>query len=225
MLDQKQILEHCYHCGNKGLLNIVGSNTHDFSVPLFDFGNIVGFESSEVVTWFLLSCPVCHQVSLFKKFEGDYVEESFEEIIYPNKNVESIGVPKQIEAAFYAALKVKGIDTSICLMSLRSTLEAICKDKGAIGKDLDSKIKDLVDKKILPETLNDACWIIRQLGNDAAHADDVIYNEYEVEQVMGFLATIINYLYTMPQKISRLKTNIKEKKLTKSETIEIVSLD
>ena len=88
----------------------------------------------------------------------------------------------------------------------------ICKDKEAVGKDLEKKIDDLIDKKILPPMIGDACWIIRQMGNEAAHADNVEVYAYDVEQVIGYVSTIIDYLYSMPYRVNQLKQKIQERK-------------
>ena len=73
-------------------------------------------------------------------------------------------------------------------------------------------IDDLIDKGILSSAFADACWIIRQLGNSAAHADDTVIYGYQVEQVIEYVSTIINYLYSMPHRVAKLKRNIEEKK-------------
>ena len=60
--------------------------------------------------------------------------------------------------------------------------------------------------------LDDACWSIRQTGNDAAHADNVKYYPYQVEQIIRYLGTIIDYLYSLPIKISKMKEDILTRK-------------
>ena len=88
----------------------------------------------------------------------------------------------------------------------------ICKDKGAEGGDLKSKIQDLIDKKVLPEMMNDACWIVRQSGNDAAHADDVVFTSFEVQEIINYVTIVIEYLYSLPVRVSDLKHKISERK-------------
>lgn len=60
--------------------------------------------------------------------------------------------------------------------------------------------------------IGDACWIIRHLGNDAAHADKIDIFTGEVDQVIGYVATIIDYLYSMPFRVGKMKTKIEERK-------------
>lgn len=222
------MLQLCYHCGNEGLMEVVGKHNHTYGGPIFDkYGEIEDVEIQEYFEWWLLSCPVCKKVSLIQKYsnECEYnpnTKKYFQEIdfLYPECNVNYLGVPKEIKSAFEAALKVKNIDISICLLSLRRVLEAICKDQGAEGRNLDTMIKNMLDKGLLPNIMDDACWIIRQLGNDAAHAGEIRVYQSDVNQTIEFLKTIIHYLYTLPKQMEKLKEKIemrKEKQKTEQE--------
>ena len=58
-------------------------------------------------------------------------------IVYPKTKYDFKYAPKSIQRAFESAVKVAKIDSAICLLSLRRTLEMICKDKSAQGKTLE----------------------------------------------------------------------------------------
>ena len=73
-------------------------------------------------------------------------------------------------------------------------------------------IDDLIEKNILSPAFADACWIIRQMGNSAAHADKTTIYAYQVDQVIEYVSTIINYLYSMPFRVSKLKKKVEEEK-------------
>lgn len=205
------LLETCYHCGNKGLLRVLYNHEDTW-------GGAEDLE--EEFNWFLLKCPVCGMLSLREDYTNeamiDHRQNQFYEkrIIYPKTKYDFEFAPKSIQRAFESAVKVSKIDTDICLLSLRRTLEMICKDKAAQGKTLELKIQDLVTKNILPATLDDSSWLIRNMGNDAAHADAIHYTDYEVEQIIEFVAQIITYLYELPERITRLKKS-RQKRLDK----------
>lgn len=129
-------------------------------------------------------------------------------ILYPQCTINYIGIPKTVKDAFESALKVKNIDHEICAISLRRVLEAICKDKGASGRDLNSMVQDMIARRFLPEMFNDACWIIRQLGNSAAHADNVHFSKHQVDDTIGFVQSIINYLYILPVNMKNMISDI-----------------
>ena len=210
----KDQVHTCFHCGNTGLMNYVGNTywTYD-EVERNALGDVIYAVQIEHEYWHVFECPVCHKPVLISEYCFD-AQESRPEIKteYPTIAVSRDGVPKDIYSAFESAVKTKGIDYSICLLSLRRVLEMICKDKDAVGSNLEKKIDDLIEKKIFPPMIEDACWIIRQLGNDAAHADKISVYTYDVEQVIGYVATIIDYLYSLPHRVEKMKSKIEERK-------------
>ncbi len=210
----KDQVHTCFHCGNTGLMNYVGNTywTYD-EVERNALGDVIYAVQIEHEYWHVFECPVCHKPVLISEYCFD-AQESRPEIKteYPTIAVSRDGVPKDIYSAFESAVKTKGIDYSICLLSLRRVLEMICKDKDAVGSNLEKKIDDLIEKKLFPPMIEDACWIIRQLGNDAAHADKISVYTYDVEQVIGYVATIIDYLYSLPHRVEKMKSKIEERK-------------
>lgn len=212
---QKQV-HTCFHCGNTGLLKPIGkTGWKNEDIAEDNCGNVINYTLIEHEDWHVFECPVCNKPVIISEYIFDIEEYVPAEITteYPTIAVSKDGVPKEIYSAFESAVKTKGIDYSICLLSLRRVLEMICKDKGAEGRDLEKKIDDLIEKKIFPPMIEDACWIIRQMGNDAAHADKIRVYTYEIEQVIGYVATIIDYLYSLPHRVEKMKKKIEERKI------------
>jgi len=212
-IDNNTVL-FCNHCGNSGILDLVAYVDTPYDHGTSQFKNKIWEGFIACRRWYLFQCPVCKNPTLVSEYIPSNCSVNFDKIRYefPKVNVNYEGVPEKIKTAFDSAIKTKGIDRAICVLSLRRTLEMICKEKGASGSDLKGKIDDLIKKKLLPEMMADACWIVRQSGNDAAHADDIIFTEYEVEEIIEYVLTVINYLYSMPVRIAKLKQQIKEKK-------------
>lgn len=207
----------CGHCGNTGLLKYITSFdvVHEVPVNKDNDNTIIQLIGNiETTTWFIYQCPVCGNPILISKTLPNNMPEQYGKFMYqfPSPNIDYTGVPENIKTAFESAVRTKSIDPAICILSLRRTLEMICKDKGAEGQDLKSKIQDLIDKKVLPEMMNDACWIVRQSGNDAAHADDVRFTPFEVQEIIRYVTIVIEYLYSIPIKVSDLKNKIFERK-------------
>lgn len=224
--DKEYLLHTCYHCGNTGLLKVEYCHNEEFGGPVYDIvGDVVDFELREYFKWNMLICPVCRMITLAEEYTNESYQGHFWETstLYPTTKIDFEGVPESIKSAFESAMKVKNIDTRICLLSLRMVLEAICKDKGAKGNSLEKMIEDMIANKVLPEMFDDACWVIRQLGNSAAHADKRVYNAHQVEQTIGFMKDIINYLYTLPQQMKSLRSAVDEERKNKdSDASEIV---
>lgn len=204
----------CFHCGNTGLMRYIGKTGWKHEDVAEDYeGNIVSYTLIEHEDWYVFECPVCNKPVIISEYTIDVADTPPERTTeYPTIAVSPDGVPKEIYSAFESAVKTKGIDYSICLLSLRRVLEMICKEKVAKGNNLEKKIDDLIEKKVLPPMIEDACWIIRQLGNDAAHADKMEVYSYDIEQVIGYVSTIIDYLYSMPYRVGKMKKKIEERK-------------
>ena len=208
-------LHTCYHCLNTGLMKIL----HREIYQEYEYWDDIGDDCTpgDEYTWLLLSCPVCGKLTLFETVDNSYGCTTSSNVIYPICSINCTVVPDNIRTAFESALKVKKIDLAICSLALRRVLEAICKDKNAKGKTLEEMIKDMISSGTLPPMFDDACWIIRQLGNSAAHADKKTFSSYQVDQTIEFIQSIINYLYSLPRNIKMLRTKIEEEKNTTGE--------
>ena len=215
---KEQMIEQCYHCGNKGLMNIICNHSEKFGGYYIDENGKDEYDPLEEFRWFILLCPVCRFLTIKQKYSSEELgfnpitEEPFyeEEIIYPENKMNVKNIPKYIASTFEAALKIKNIDRESCLVLLRKTLELICNEKEAKGYDLDSKVKDLISQKIFPKELEDAYWIIRSSGNQAAHTTNINLHNYDIKQIIDILYTIIDYLYITPSKIKYLKNKLEK---------------
>ncbi len=192
----------CFHCGNTGRLKIEHIHNYNFGGPIYDTNHIViDYEPLEKYRWYMLSCPVCHKVSFYEECDDELCKQTFSKTLYPQIKSNLSGIPENIKTAYESALKVKNIDFAICLLSLRRLLEAICKDKNAEGSTLYEMTNDLISKKVLPEMFEDACWIIRELGNSAAHAENRKFYQGQVNCTLRYITTILEYLYILPNDI------------------------
>lgn len=224
---KKQIIAQCYHCGNKGLMNVQYEVNQQFGG---DYENEFGdyqHDFDEHFVWKLLSCPVCHLLTLYQVYTdesmqvdcGDEVRQLYDEkILYPENRLKMNGVPNEIASAFESALKIKNIDYNICLISLRRTLEMICNNKNAKGDSLYKKIKNLIEEKIFPKELEEAYFVIKDFGNKGAHGSNISLCQYEIDELIEILYGVIKYLYIMPKQIEKMKKTLEEKsKVNKNE--------
>lgn len=53
----------------------------------------------------------------------------------------------------------------------------------------------LIKKGALSPVFSDAYWVIKQLGNEAAHGDNKERFEYEVEEIINYISEIIRYVW------------------------------
>jgi hypothetical protein len=91
---------------------------------------------------------------------------------------------------------------------IRRTLEEICEERGAIGKDLKTRIHDLKTKILLPQELFDAMDELRLLGNDAVHIDANIFaqiSNQELDVAIEFTLEILKALYQYSSLLSKMR--------------------
>jgi len=202
----------CLHCGNKTYMNMVSAHKDHWG------DDCTGIWS--VNLWCLYFCPVCSKVTLEHNYtfsENEYLDDygnmrpiTETTTLYPHSSSSEAGIPIGIRNSFEAAQKVRHIDGAICALSLRRTLEMVCKDKGETVGNLFTKLQNLSKKGVLPQILDRMASVLRELGNVAAHADDTV-NEFPTEFVpdlIEFTDIILNYLYVLPSKIQNIQSKI-----------------
>ncbi|MFE7777624.1 DUF4145 domain-containing protein [Streptomyces sp. NPDC057445] len=79
----------------------------------------------------------------------------------------------------------------------RAAVEELCKDFGAAGNNLASKINDLVNRGVTSEIVEDLHQA-RLLGNWSLH-DGLEFSAEEVADVAGLIAEAVHALYVQPQ--------------------------
>jgi len=120
------------------------------------------------------------------------------------------GVPASVLASFDEAIRCHSVG---CFMAsalmVRRTLEEVCLDKGATGKDLKARIADLRGKIVVPDELLSAMDELRLLGNDAAHIEAKSYDKVsaeEIEVAIEFAKELLKALYQYTGLLSRLRS-------------------
>jgi hypothetical protein len=210
----------CFHCGNETLMVEVASHAvkETDNIGMDDYGDplhVVQFHSK----WDLLMCPVCKDVTLYRRTwcseDGPY-DEPEEKILFPYVTRKSGNIPPKIYSAYSAAIKVRRIDGAICALSLRRTLEMMCKDRGVEGYDLYTKLKQLSDEGVLPPILSEMGDILKLLGNAAAHGDDAEFDEDVVLAIVDFTQIILDYVYNIPASLRDVQQKITDKGFRKS---------
>lgn len=211
MDDDETFILDCMHCGNKVPMKSVGHHEEE----IYD-ENEEDHEDWLVYTILhdMFECPTCKGITYATRgIFGPYPDEE-PEVMYPSLVVDYTGVPKLIKTAFESAVKTKGIDSAVCVMALGRVLEMICGDKKAIGKGLDAKVNDLVKKKILPEMMKDVCDVIRFSRNLSAHETTHTFNSRDVEALIDYLASVINYTYSLPIRVGKHRERLMSKEKT-----------
>lgn len=91
---------------------------------------------------------------------------------------------------------------------IRRTLEEICEDRGATGKNLKDRIADLKSKVLLPQELLDAMDEMRLLGNDAAHIEARTFAQIEkaeLDVAIEFTIELLKALYQYSSLLDKMR--------------------
>ena len=118
-------------------------------------------------------------------------------------------IPSKITRTFEEALTCHAEQCFVAgAIMVRRTLEEVCSDKGASGKDLRERIQNLRSKVVLPQELFAAMDELRLLGNDAAHIEAKSYDAIEKEEMKVAIALtkeILKAVYQLDDLVKRLQ--------------------
>lgn len=182
----------CPNCGKDAVFE---------DLALYDvaFGN--GFSCGQRVC----PNPSC-KGHLFVAFHNNQLVASYPPV---KLDFDSSNIPENIKTTFEEALVCHSANCFVAsAIMVRRTLEEICEEKSAKGKNLKDKIQDLQTKVVLPHELLDAMDELRILGNDAAHIEakefDSISNN-ELEVAIEVTKEIMKGVYQYASLLNRLR--------------------
>ncbi|WP_185209158.1 DUF4145 domain-containing protein [Chryseobacterium sp. C3] len=196
----KNVSLQCPHCGHYGTFLSLVSGVNDIVVQDFLRGNF---------SLGIRRCPrdKCRGHLFFiTDHSNELIFTSPSEIIPFNTD----NIPKQIVNAFQEAIICHSNNCFIAsAIMIRKTLEEICDERKAEGKNLFSRLKDLSAKILIPKELIDAMDELRLLGNDAAHIEAQTFNEVgknEIEISIEFTKEILKAVYQYESLLSKLRS-------------------
>jgi hypothetical protein len=161
----------------------------------------------------LTECKTCNGISLFSDWEasgnpGDLQKAS---LLYPAPRELGEAIPKEIRKSYEEAKKVEKISPNAFAVLLRRSLELLCRDQKAKGKNLKEQIADLSKMGLIPNTIVEMAETLRFIGNIGAHEIEVDIDQGETSAIDDFLVAMLEYVYVAPNKITKLKDSISKK--------------
>ena len=183
-IQNTNVATRCPHCGHFGTFLQVSQ------------GDIAKMNGNNQITHFLgiRKCPN-------EKCQGHlfFISDANRNILLtsPSETIpfDKENIPNGVLKAFEEAIKCHSNNcfTASAIM-IRKTLEEICQDRGAKGKNLNLRLNDLGNKILIPKELLDGMNDLRLLGNDAAHIEAKTFNEVgkdEIEISLEFTQEIL----------------------------------
>ena len=197
----------CGHCNNIAPMQILGSADDNDT-----WGNPAEGPTLDVADIYLiLKCPACTKINLITYFWRDNWDEDDKadyQLLYPNNKSIPEGLPDEIRSSYLAAEKVKNIDVNAYAILIRRLLEIVCLERGAQRDTLAKMLRELADKKEIPEKLVDVADGLRNFGNIGAHAGSGELGKNEIPIVQALAIAILEYLFSAPH-----LANVAESKL------------
>lgn len=193
-----RISTRCPHCGHNGTFESVGTD-------IINTNKIFGIRR-------------CPNGNCFGHLFFVYETQSKKIIItYPSDTIpfDKENIPENVLNAFQEAITshANNCFTASAIM-IRKTLEEICKDRDATGKDLYNRLINLGEKIVIPKELIEGMQELRLLGNDAAHIESNTFNNIgktEVEISVEFTKEILKAVYQYESLLGKLKSLKKPK--------------
>jgi hypothetical protein len=132
-------------------------------------------------------------------------------ISYPPERIDfdSSSIPAQIVKSLEEAITCHA-DAAFAAAAImvRRTLEDLCAEKKAQGKNLKERIAALGANVLLPSGLLAGLDNLRLLGNDAAHVESRVYDQVgkaEVELAIDVAKEVLKAVYQLDSLVARLE--------------------
>ncbi len=98
--------------------------------------------------------------------------------------------------------------TKACVVMCRRTLEQVCIDKGAKGKTLHEKIRNLLDQGFISSEIFNIFNEIRYFGNYGAHPSNDLLGDVTKDDsslVLEVTLHMVKHIYEIPEKLRKLR--------------------
>lgn len=187
---QKKVVHTCPYCRNSAVFFPIGTD----------------LKISEMNTCGQRVCPNC-KGHIFVVFRYSNLDRA-----YPPLRIDfdSTDIPDNVVRSFREALSCLAHNAFVSsAIMVRRTLEEICEDRSAKGKNLKDRISDLKGKVVLPEELFEAMDELRLLGNDAAHIEARTFEQIgadELETAIEFTKEIMKGVYQYKGLLTKLRS-------------------
>jgi hypothetical protein len=194
----------CSGCRERVTLDLIGGNDQDPQ-----------FHSSEQQMSYAAGLRLCPNPECRALVFVIYQEDRGGPVVlfsYPPERIDfdPVGLPAAVLKSFAEAIACHAQECYVAsAMMVRKTLEEVCRDQGASGKNLQDRISALGSKVILPQPLLDGLDDLRLLGNDAAHVESRDYEQVgsqEVDVAIDVTKEILKATYQLESIVGRLRS-------------------
>lgn len=159
----------------------------------------------------ILRCPKCDKPTIRSGFWYDGMEE-YEwtpSVLYPSERKRLLGLPGSVAKAYEAASAVAQVDANAYAVMLGRVLDAVAIDRGAVGRTLALRLKDLAEKGEIPKNIADMAHSIKQFRNVGAHGDLGVLTDEEIPFLEALSNSVLEYVYVAPRLVAMTEGRLK----------------
>ena len=188
----------CPHCGAISYHSWKENKyQEDINIQLDQKGRVVVYHSA------IARCLSCTAKTLW--INQKLVYPIF--AVYPKPNTE---MPQTVLELYNEAGEICNKSPRGACGLLRLALQTLCIELGEKGEDLNTDIKNLVNKG-LPDIVQQSLDIVRVVGNKAVHPGLIELNvesKETVDTLFELINVIVDYMIAMPQRVSGLYSKL-----------------
>lgn len=202
----------CRECARKTLHSVVCSYNEDGSVES-KYGNIL-------IDWGcknqIIQCLGCETVSFRKVAWNSECMDPYNDApvydftYYPAHSegltgaIEQDWLPLQLQSIYKETIfSIENNQYILAGVGIRAIVEAICKEKNVVGRDLYKKINSLKEEDIVTPDGAHILHKLRVLGNDAAH-EVKAHTSDQLELAMKIINHMLEATYIIPSRVQQV---------------------
>jgi hypothetical protein len=150
--------------------------------------------------------PFLVRESLFG-IPGEFETVTEEAVLYPASDRLALGdLPASVQRAHEQAVRAFGVALyEPSALMCRKALEAVCKLKGASGRNLYDRLAELAKSGVIDARLLEWAHEIRVVGNDAAHDPDGEVSKDDARDVLDLTEAILLYVFSLTARFDRFR--------------------
>lgn len=155
-------------------------------------------------------CETCLGILVYAAFDEYPEDGEFTQtrLMWPQSGVSHESIPERVTAIYEEAERIKHLAPNAFAVQIRRALEAVCEDRGAQGKNLQAKLRELAERREIPPVLSEMSDVLRLLGNIGAHAVEQSVRPSQVYALDEFFRALIEYVYIAPSKLKEFRDRL-----------------
>jgi hypothetical protein len=176
-----------------------------------DDGRVTRFDEFQVDHQ-IVQCLGCNHVGYRREINSDNWEESMIDY-FPRPSLEHetlkdvLSLPRDVHRIYIETIDaLTNGQRTLAGVGIRLMVEMVCKEKGAVGHNLQLRIDELVKLGVIVDASAKLLHRLRDLGNDAAH-EAVAYPKSQLLLALDIVQTMLKNVYIFPRQAEIFKKN------------------